>query len=126
MILTRVQIAGFGTLRSTDLRFKRGINLVIGPNEAGKSTLQEAVLSALFGIQARSGCFCAGPYIHRLYPIGEEWSERMAAEAGRGHLGAKLAFTRLSFSYAISDTAFEYVLAAVHLLAREGHRLRRQ
>ena len=49
MILTRVQIAGFGTLRSTDLRFKRGINLVIGPNEAGKSTLQEAVLSALFG-----------------------------------------------------------------------------
>ena len=37
MILTRVQIAGFGTLRSTDLRFKRGINLVIGPNEAGKS-----------------------------------------------------------------------------------------
>ena len=24
-----------------------------------------AVLSDLFGIQARSGCFCAGPYIHR-------------------------------------------------------------
>ena len=30
-----------------------------------------AVLSDLFGIQARSGCFCAGPYIHRLYPIDE-------------------------------------------------------
>ena len=25
-----------------------------------------ALLNDLFGIQARSGCFCAGPYIHRL------------------------------------------------------------
>ena len=33
-----------------------------------------AVLSDLFGIQARSGCFCAGPYIHRMYPIDEQWS----------------------------------------------------
>ncbi len=28
-----------------------------------------AVLNDLFGIQVRSGCFCAGPYIHRLAPI---------------------------------------------------------
>ncbi|HYM49378.1 MAG TPA: AAA family ATPase [Candidatus Limnocylindrales bacterium] len=49
MILTRIQIAGFGTLRGTDLRFGRGMNLVVGPNEAGKSTLQEAILTALFG-----------------------------------------------------------------------------
>jgi selenocysteine lyase/cysteine desulfurase len=43
-----------------------------------------AVLSDLFGIQARSGCFCAGPYIHRAYPIDDEWSERMDAEVARG------------------------------------------
>ena len=30
-----------------------------------------AVLSDLFGIQARSGCFCAGPYLHRLYGIDD-------------------------------------------------------
>ena len=54
-----------------------------------------AVLSDLFGIQARSGCFCAGPYIHRMYPIDDEWSQRMDAEVARGHLGAKLAFARL-------------------------------
>ena len=35
-----------------------------------------AVLNDLFGIQARSGCFCAGPYIHRMYPIDDDWSER--------------------------------------------------
>ena len=44
-----------------------------------------AVLSDLFGIQARSGCFCAGPYIHRMYPIDEQWS---AAHGRRGRQGA--------------------------------------
>jgi selenocysteine lyase/cysteine desulfurase len=82
-----------------------------------------AVLSDLFGIQARSGCFCAGPYIHRDYPIDERWSERMHAEVRAGHMGAKLAFTRLSFPYFIGETAFRYVLDAVDLLAREGWKL---
>jgi selenocysteine lyase/cysteine desulfurase len=82
-----------------------------------------AVLSDLFGIQARSGCFCAGPYIHRAYPIDDAWSQRMHAEAVKGHLGAKLAFTRLSFPYYTSEAAFAYVLDAVHLLADEGWKL---
>jgi selenocysteine lyase/cysteine desulfurase len=82
-----------------------------------------AVLSDLFGIQARSGCFCAGPYIHRLYPIADDWSVRMDAEVSRGHVGAKLAFTRLSFPYFMSETAFRYVLEAVQLVADHGWRL---
>jgi selenocysteine lyase/cysteine desulfurase len=82
-----------------------------------------AVLSDLFGIQARSGCFCAGPYIHRMYPIDDEWSRRMDAEVCAGHMGAKLAFTRLSFNYFITEAVFEYVLAAVHLVASEGWKL---
>ena len=82
-----------------------------------------AVLSDLFGIQARSGCFCAGPYLHRLYPIDDEWSARMSAQAEKGQLGALLAFTRVSFNYFVSEAAFAYVLEAVHLLAREGWKL---
>jgi len=82
-----------------------------------------AVLSDLFGIQARSGCFCAGPYIHRAYPIDDAWSKHMHAEAVRGRLGARLAFTRLSFPYYTSDESLAYVLAAVHLLAGEGWKL---
>ena len=82
-----------------------------------------AVLSDLFGIQARSGCFCAGPYIHRAHPIGDDWSQRMHAEARKGVLGAKLAFTRLSFPYYMSEAAFRYVLDAVHLVADEGWKL---
>jgi selenocysteine lyase/cysteine desulfurase len=82
-----------------------------------------AVLNDLFGIQARSGCFCAGPYVHRTYPIDDLWSERMDAEVSRGHVGAKLSFTRLGFNYFTSETVFDYVLRAVHLLADEGWRL---
>jgi hypothetical protein len=82
-----------------------------------------AVLSDLFGVQARSGCFCAGPYLHRMYPIDDQWSQRMDAEVAKGHLGAKLAFTRLSFNYFITETVFRYIVDAVHLVADEGWKL---
>ncbi len=81
------------------------------------------VLSDLFGIQARSGCFCAGPYIHRLYPVDEVWSRRMHLEASRGNHGAKLGFVRIGFNYFISEAVFEYLVEAVHLLADEGWKL---
>jgi selenocysteine lyase/cysteine desulfurase len=79
-----------------------------------------AALSDLFGIQARSGCFCAGPYLHRICAIDDAWSEGMLGQIDSGHEGAKLAFTRVTFSYYLSDAAFEYVLEAVHLLADHG------
>ena len=82
-----------------------------------------AVLNDLFGIQVRSGCFCAGPYIHRLYPIGDEWSRRMHAEVVSGHEGAKLSLLRVSFGYFMSDAVVDYIVAAVNLLANEGWKL---
>jgi selenocysteine lyase/cysteine desulfurase len=82
-----------------------------------------AVLSDLFGIQARSGCFCAGPYLHRLYPIDDEWSARMHEQARLGRHGATLAFARVSFDYFVSDTVFDYIVDAVHLIANEGRKL---
>jgi hypothetical protein len=82
-----------------------------------------AVLSDLFGIQARSGCFCAGPYLHRLYPIDEDWSAKMHAQARLGHMGSTLAFARVSFDYFLSETVFDYIVDAVHLIANEGRKL---
>jgi selenocysteine lyase/cysteine desulfurase len=82
-----------------------------------------AVLSDLFGIQARSGCFCAGPYLHRICTIDKAWSDRMAGEVARGMEGAKLAFTRVTFSYYMTGTTVQYILRAVHLLADHGWKL---
>ena len=82
-----------------------------------------ALLSDLFGIQARSGCFCAGPYIHRMYPIDPAWSAAMHAEAVLGRPGSTLGFTRLSFNYFFSEAVFDYIVEAIHLIANEGWKL---
>ena len=58
-----------------------------------------------------------------MYPIDDQWSRRMDAEVAKGHLGAKLAFTRLSFNYFITETVFRYIVDAVHLIADEGWKL---
>src|SRR5437870_5379700 len=52
MRLTRIEIEGFGSLQGMDLRFGPAMNLVVGPNEAGKSTLQEAIVTGLYGLQS--------------------------------------------------------------------------
>ena len=52
MRLSRIRIDGFGALQGMDLRFGPAMNLVVGPNEAGKSTLQEAIVTGLFGLQS--------------------------------------------------------------------------
>ncbi len=49
MILRSVELENFGRFRGQTVEFRRGMNLVIGPNEAGKSTLAEAVPAVLFG-----------------------------------------------------------------------------
>jgi uncharacterized protein YhaN len=50
--LTRIEIEGFGSLQGMELRFGPAMNLVVGPNEAGKSTLQEAIVTGLYGLQS--------------------------------------------------------------------------
>jgi selenocysteine lyase/cysteine desulfurase len=84
------------------------------------SAFVAALLNDLFGIQARSGCFCAGPYVHREFPIDRRWSSRMESQAVRGNLGAKLALVRLGFNYFTSEAMFAYVLEAVQFLADEA------
>jgi selenocysteine lyase/cysteine desulfurase len=82
-----------------------------------------ALLDDLFGIQARSGCFCAGPYVHRLIGLDLATSAAHEAEVGRGHLGMKLGFVRLSFNYFQSEAVFEYLVEAVDFLADNGRKL---
>ncbi|HEU4898143.1 MAG TPA: aminotransferase class V-fold PLP-dependent enzyme [Actinomycetota bacterium] len=83
-----------------------------------------AMLNDLFGIQARGGCSCAGPYGHRLLGIGPERARDLSEQAGRGWFGIKPGWVRLSFNYFITDTEADFLIEAVDLLARHGHRLR--
>ena len=82
-----------------------------------------AVLNDLFGIQSRGGCSCAGPYGHRLLGIDLERSQEYRQVVSRGCEGIKPGWTRVSFNYFISEAVFEYIVAAVDLVATEGWRL---
>jgi selenocysteine lyase/cysteine desulfurase len=82
-----------------------------------------AVLNDLFGIQARGGCSCAGPYGHRLLAIDTAHSHAYDHEAGRGCHGVKPGWVRVNFHYSISDAVRDYLVEAVELLARYARRL---
>jgi selenocysteine lyase/cysteine desulfurase len=82
-----------------------------------------AVLNDLFGIQARGGCSCAGPYGHRLLAIGAARSHAFREEIGHGCDGVKPGWARVNLNYFISPAAAGYIAAAVELIAAGGYRL---
>jgi DNA repair exonuclease SbcCD ATPase subunit len=49
MWVERIEIGGFGRLRNLSIDLQDGLNVVTGLNEAGKSTLHQAIATALFG-----------------------------------------------------------------------------
>ena len=51
MRLRSLRIDGFGRLADRTFEFGPGLNVVAGPNEAGKSTLAAAIVAALYGLQ---------------------------------------------------------------------------
>ena len=82
-----------------------------------------ALLNDVFGIQARGGCSCAGPYGHRLLGIDLDRSHEFENEITRGCEGIKPGWVRVNFNYFLSDTVFDFIIEAVHMIARDGWRL---
>ena len=82
-----------------------------------------ALLNDLFGIQARGGWQCAGPYGHRLLNIDLTRSTAYQREVKRGCRGIKPGWTRLNFNYFISETVFDYLIEAVVFVAEHGWKL---
>ena len=82
-----------------------------------------ALLNDLFGIQARGGCSCAGPYGHRLLGIDLTSSKGFECAIMAGTEGVKPGWVRVNFNYFISDAIFEFLLAAVHFVATHGWKL---
>ncbi|WP_299356745.1 aminotransferase class V-fold PLP-dependent enzyme [uncultured Shimia sp.] len=77
-------------------------------------------LSDRYGIQARGGCSCAGPYVHRLMEIDDAWSEEIRADILSGDTKSKPGFVRLNLSYLMEDDTIDFILDAVRDLVSEG------
>jgi len=86
-------------------------------------TFVVALLNDLFGIQARGGCSCAGPYGHRLLGIGLTKSHEFELEVANGCAGIKPGWVRVNFNFFITEDVFAYLLEAVELIADHGWRL---
>lgn len=82
-----------------------------------------AVLNDLFGVQARGGCSCAGPYGHRLLGIDAATSARIEEEVAAGCEVIKPGWVRINFNYFIAEEEFSYLVDAVHLVAEAGWKL---
>jgi selenocysteine lyase/cysteine desulfurase len=82
-----------------------------------------ALLNDLFGIQARGGCSCAGPYGHRLLGIDLDTSHRYEEQIAQGCEVIKPGWVRVNFNYFIDEAEFDYIVEAVRLIARMGSAL---
>lgn len=75
------------------------------------------LLSDRFGIQARGGCACAGPYVHRLLSIDEAASAKLRQDILAGNEIEKPGFIRLNFSVLLPDGKVDFILRSVLELA---------
>ncbi len=82
-----------------------------------------ALLNDLFGIQARGGCSCAGPYGHRLLDIDLETSEEYEKVIATGVEILKPGWVRVGFNYFYSHEDAEMLLSAVEWIADNGEKM---
>ncbi|KAF7381347.1 hypothetical protein HZH66_013741 [Vespula vulgaris] len=92
-----------------------------------------AVLNDVFGIQARSGCACAGRYAHNLMGIDAELAKeyenlltQSRANEGSEEVNTEAlrpGFAKLSFPYFMSEAEVAFILEALKMVATEGWKL---
>ena len=90
----------------------------------GKAALHHnfvvSLLNDLFGVQARGGCSCAGPYGMRLLALGDEISEVIYQRVTAGEVVIRPGWVRVNFNYFYSDTMTDYIISAVNFIANHG------
>lgn len=83
------------------------------------------ILSDCFGVQARGGCACAGPYVHQLLDIDAAQSQAIHRAIRAGDELAKLGFVRVNFSPLMSAQELERLIASVEAVADSSARYAR-
>ncbi|KAG7395908.1 hypothetical protein PHYBOEH_003033 [Phytophthora boehmeriae] len=79
-----------------------------------------ALLNDLFGIQARGGCQCAGPFGARLLGLSREHIVALGYAVVAKDEVLKPGVSRMSFPYFADEEEVEYVLEAVNFVATHG------
>ena len=79
-----------------------------------------ALLNDLFGIQARGGCSCAGPYGHALLQIDDATTECHARSVASGYSAFRPGWARLGVNWFFRDEDVDKIAAALAFIAARG------
>jgi len=120
-VMAKAGLAGLEnlTILGVDYRRRLPIFSMLVRDGAGNIVNAEQItrdLSEVYGIQARGGCACAGPYGHRLLHVDEENSAELRCQILAGHDELKPGWVRLNFSYLMSDETVRYIIDSVRAL----------
>ncbi|KAK3737053.1 hypothetical protein QZH41_016676, partial [Actinostola sp. cb2023] len=98
-------------------------SFIIYHNDSGKllhHNFVSTLLNDLYGIQARGGCACAGPYAMDLLGMSEDIGKKfqwfLQEYDGPG-------FTRVNLPYFMNDETIHFILEAVDMVATHGWKL---
>lgn len=81
-----------------------------------------ALLNDLFGIQARGGCSCAGPYAHELLDISNTSAASFEDIVSHGQSIMRPGWVRLGFNYFFDDETVDYIISAILFISENGLR----
>ena len=114
-------------------------SFLVQHQESGKLLHQNFVsvlLNDLYGVQARGGCACAGPYAQDLLNMNEEMAMKFAwflqsretyedgiLQVEEAIEIMKPGFTRLNLPYFFDEQTIDYVIHAVDMVATHGWKL---
>ncbi|CUH64848.1 putative cysteine desulfurase [Thalassovita gelatinovora] len=79
-----------------------------------------ALLNDLFGIQARGGCSCAGPYGHALLDIDTVTSGQHEQAVHQGNSVFRPGWVRLGVNWFFEDEDIDRMVAAIQFIADHG------
>jgi selenocysteine lyase/cysteine desulfurase len=122
----QMALAGWGdnphlTLLGADNPYRLPIFSFLVRDKDGAPVHQQLftrMLSDIYGIQARGGCACAGPYAHLLLDIDQEKSEALYSEVSAGQEVSKPGWVRLNFGYLMEDDTVQFIIDSVNELSR--------
>ncbi|HIP22186.1 MAG TPA: aminotransferase class V-fold PLP-dependent enzyme, partial [Rhodobacteraceae bacterium] len=109
------------TILGGDSKHRLPVFSMLVRDSAGNIVSSEQItrdLSEVYGIQARGGCACAGPYGHRLLHVDKENSAELRCQILAGHDELKPGWVRLNFSYLMSDETVRYIIKSLQTLVR--------
>ena len=64
MKFKNIQINGFGKIKDTSIKFEDGMNVVVGKNESGKSTIVDFIKGILYGVNRNKAGNAFSEYEH--------------------------------------------------------------